>query len=114
MSLVWLGGRGGGGGDLTGPSGPGSGFLSISDKGYAGHPHTIKCRANEITNKEKRGMQARVHHKMSNGWRKTCGILSQVFCHSILRHGDVFWACTVVTQLTIEKGESLFEVEYSD
>jgi hypothetical protein len=51
---------------------------------------------------------------MSNGWQKTCGIISQVFCHGILRNGDVFRACTVVTQLTIKKGELLFEVEYSD
>jgi hypothetical protein len=29
-------------------------------------------------------------------------------------HGDVFWACAVVTQLTIEHGKPLFEVEYTD
>jgi len=29
-------------------------------------------------------------------------------------HGDVFRACTVVTQLTAENGEPLFEVEYED
>ena len=45
---------------------------------------------------------------------KNWGILSQVFRHHIMTHGDVFRACAVVTQLTIENGEPLFEVEYGD
>ena len=61
-------------------------------------------------------MKARVRarHETLNGRLKTWGILSQVFRHSILRHGDVLRACAVVTQLTIEDGEPLFEVEYED
>jgi hypothetical protein len=31
-----------------------------------------------------------------------------------MMHGDVFRACAVVTQLAIQDGESLFEVEYAD
>jgi hypothetical protein len=31
-----------------------------------------------------------------------------------MMHGDVFWACAVVMQLTIQDGEPLFEVEYGD
>jgi hypothetical protein len=31
-----------------------------------------------------------------------------------MQHGNVFRACMVVTQLTIENGELLFEVEYED
>jgi hypothetical protein len=31
-----------------------------------------------------------------------------------MRHGNVFQACAVVTQLTIENDEPLFEVEYKD
>jgi hypothetical protein len=31
-----------------------------------------------------------------------------------MRQGDVFQACAVVTQLTNEKGEPLFEVESKD
>jgi hypothetical protein len=45
---------------------------------------------------------------------KNWGILSQVYRHDIMRHGEVFRACAVVTQLTIENGELLFEVEYKD
>ena len=32
-----------------------------------------------------------------NGWLKSWGILSQVFCHHIMMHGVVFRACVVVT-----------------
>jgi hypothetical protein len=63
-------------------------------------------------------MQGRVRarHETLNGRLKNWGILSQVFCHHIMMHGDVFQACAVVTQpqLTDENGEPLFEVEYKD
>ena len=57
-------------------------------------------------------MQGRVRarHETLNGWLKNWGILSQVFRLHIMMHGDVFRACTVVTQLTVENGEPLFEV----
>ena len=51
---------------------------------------------------------------MLNGQLKTWRILSQVFRHHIAMHGDEFRACTVVTQLTIDNGEPLIEVEYKD
>ncbi len=61
-------------------------------------------------------MQGRVKvcHKTLNGWLKNWGILSQVYHNNIMRHGNVFWACAVVMQLTIKNGEPLFEVEYED
>ena len=63
-------------------------------------------------------MQGRVRacHETLNGQLKTWGILSQVFRHhtTITMHGDVFQVCALVTQLTIENGEPLFEVEYTD
>ncbi len=58
--------------------------------------------------------RVRVRHETLNGRLKNWGILSQVFCHDIWRHGDVFRACAVITQLTIEHGELLFVVEYGD
>jgi hypothetical protein len=65
---------------------------------------------------EKWAMQGRVraHHEMLNGWLKNWGTLSKVYRHNIVRHGKVFRVCAVVTQLTIENGEPLFEVEYKD
>ena len=58
--------------------------------------------------------RARARHEMLNGWLKNWGILSQVFRHHIMTHGDVFRACAVVTQLTIENSEPLFKVKYED
>ena len=57
-------------------------------------------------------MQGRVRgrHKTLNGRLKNWGILSQVFRHHITMHGDVFRVCAVVTQLTVENSEPLFEV----
>jgi hypothetical protein len=40
--------------------------------------------------------------------------LQEVFCHHISLPGNVFQACVVVTQLTVENNEPLFEVEYED
>ncbi len=42
-----------------------------------------------------------------------------VFCksmqhHDIMEHGDVFQAVAVITQISINAGEQLFEVNYSD
>ena len=61
-------------------------------------------------------MQGRVRarHETLNGRLKTWGILSQIFRHNILRHGKVLRACAVLTQLAIEDGKKLFEVEYGD
>jgi hypothetical protein len=87
-----------------------------ADEGYRGHPDKIKCPGNDVNPAENRAMQGRVRarHEMLNGRLKTWGILSQVFRHHITMHGNVFQACAVVTQLTIENGEPLFEVENAD
>ncbi len=58
--------------------------------------------------------KARAHHETFNGWLKNWGILSQVYRHNIMSHGDVFRACGVVTQHTVANGEPLFEVEFED
>ncbi len=87
-----------------------------ADEVYRGHPDKIKYPGNDANPAENRGMQGRVRarHEMLNGRLKNWGILSQVFRHHIMMHGDVFRACAVVTQLTIQDGEPLFEVEYED
>ena len=58
--------------------------------------------------------RARARRETLNGRLKNWRILSQVFRHHIITHGDVFRACAVVTQLTIKNDEPLFEVEYGD
>ncbi len=81
-----------------------------ANEGYRSHPDKIKCPGNDANPAENRGMQGRVRacHKMLNGRLKNWGILSQVFCHNIMRHGDVFRACAVVTQFTVQNGEPHF------
>ena len=83
---------------------------------YAGHPDKVKCPANPCNPPENLAMQGRVHshHETLNGRLKNWGILRQVYCHDILCHGDVFRACAVLTQLAINEGGRLFEVEYGD
>ena len=87
-----------------------------ADEGYRGHPDKIICPGNDANPAENRVMQGRVRarHETLNGRLKNWGILSQVFRHHIMTHGDVFRACAVVTQLTIQDEEPLFEVEYED
>jgi hypothetical protein len=81
-----------------------------ADEGYVEHPDKIKCLVNAVNSAEKLAMQVRVwaRHRRLKSW----GILDQVFEHIIRRHVEVFWACTVLTQLTIVWGEPLFCIEY--
>jgi len=87
-----------------------------ADNGYQGHPDKIKCPKNAYNPPENLGMQGRVRsrHETLNGRLKNWGILQQIFRHDISHHGDVFRACAVITQLMLENGEPLFQVDYSD
>jgi hypothetical protein len=87
-----------------------------ADDGYRGHADKVKCPKNNVNPVENLKMQGRVRARQEtlNGRLKNWGILSQVFRHDIRPPGDVFWACAVITQLTIEHGEPLFVVEYGD
>ena len=78
-----------------------------ADEGYRGHHDKTKCPGNDPHPAENRGMQGRVRtrHETLNGRLKNWGILSQVFRHHIRMHGDVFRACAVVTQLTVDRRE---------
>ena len=43
---------------------------------------------------------------------QTTSILKTIFCHGFLKHSSVFRAIAVITQLSIECGQPLFDVEY--
>ena len=88
-----------------------------ADNGYVGRPLHIKCPKNDCNPAENRVMQgiARSRHETFNGRLKAWGILGNVYRHDIVReHGTVFYACAIITQLSIANGEPLFEVEYGD
>jgi hypothetical protein len=73
-----------------------------ANEGYVGHPNKIKCPQNVGNPAEKWAMQGRVRacRETLNGRLKNWGILSQVYRHYIMRYGEVFRPCAVVTQLT--------------
>ncbi len=87
-----------------------------ADDSYRRHADKVKCPKNNVNPVKNLKMQGRIRASQEsiNGRLKNWGILSQVFHHDIRRHGDDFWVCTVITQLTIEHGEPLFAVEYGD
>ena len=87
-----------------------------ADNGYVGHADKIKCPSNDCNPAVNVAMQARVRsrHETFNARLKFWGILGQTYRHDIMQHGNVFYACAVISQLAIENGEPLFEVEYGD
>lgn len=56
---------------------------------------------------------ARARQETVNKRLKQWGCLSQVFRHDILKHSDVLRAVLVITQIIIDEGEPLFQVNYS-
>ena len=88
-----------------------------ADDGYVGeHPHCIKCPKGFANYKETEFMQQRVRNRQEsvNKRFKLWGILKQSFRHDISLHGDVFRAVAIVTQLSINAGEKLFQCDYRD
>ena len=88
-----------------------------ADDGYIGEaPQKIKCPGCAANPTENLAMQNRVRsrHETLNGRLKNWEILKQVYRHDISEHGDVVRAIAVITQLGVENGEPLFEVDYSD
>jgi hypothetical protein len=87
-----------------------------ADNGYVGRPDKIKCPNIDCNPAENRVMQgiARSRHETLNGRLKALGIPGNVYHHDIREHGTVFYACAIITQLSVTNGEPLFEVEYGD
>jgi hypothetical protein len=87
--------------------------LVEANKGYRSQADKAKCPQNDTNPGEKQVMQqrrVRACHESLNRQLKNWGIPSQVFCHHISWHSNVFWACVVVMQFTIKNSELLFEV----
>jgi hypothetical protein len=87
-----------------------------ANNGYVGHTDKIKCPNNDCNPVKNLGMQcmARSCHETLNRHLKNWGILENVYRHDITVHEMVFYACAVITQLTIVNGKPLFKVEYGD
>jgi len=88
-----------------------------ADDGYIGeHPRHIKCPKGFANQEQTLFMQQRVRNRQEtvNKRFKNWGILKEVYRHAIPKHGDVFRAIVVITQLSITNGEQLFECGYKD
>jgi hypothetical protein len=88
-----------------------------ADDGYVGEaPRYVKC-PKSIGNHEAMAADAafvRRRHETINRRFKQWGILKQVFRGDLSKHGQAFCLCAIVTQLCIENGEPLFQVDYED
>ena len=89
-----------------------------ADDGYVGEaPACIKCPKSFTNDQTKLAMQSRVRsrHETVNKRMKQFNCLKNQFRHhDIEKHSSCFRAVAVLTQLSMEMGEPLFEVEYSD
>jgi hypothetical protein len=88
-----------------------------ADDGYIGeHPRHIKCPKGFANPEVTLLMQQRVRNRQETVNRrfKDWGLLKQVYRHDIPSHGRAFRAIAVITQLSINGGEALFECGYRD
>ena len=60
------------------------------------------------------GYGARSRQETVNRRFKCWGILKKVFRHDIPKHAEVMYAVATITQISIENGEELFQVDYRD
>ena len=88
-----------------------------ADDGYIGEaPQKVKCPGCASNLTENQAMQNRVRsrHESLNGRLKNWEILMSMYRHDIMEDGNVFRAVAVITQISINAGKQLFEVDYSD
>ena len=88
-----------------------------ADAGYEGEDWHIQTPADQHcrTKKEKQmKANARHRHEMVNERLKNFNVLANNFRHELEKHSACFRAVAVITQLNIENGEKLWQVEYYD
>ncbi len=88
-----------------------------ADNGYRGEsPKFVKCPSSIGNHEESEHMSAFVRRRQEtiNKRFKQWGILKHVYRGDFSKHGQVFRVCAIVTQLAIENGEPLFQVDYDD
>ena len=80
-----------------------------ADKGYRGEEHYVNTPP--VVDGEM-AQRVRSRHETVNKRFKQWKCLKDVFQHNLAKHHDMFTAVAVVTQLAMENGEPLFNVEY--
>jgi uncharacterized protein YpmB len=88
-----------------------------ADDGYRGEsPQYVKCPKSIGNHDASEASAAFVRRRQEtiNKRFKQWGIMKQVYRGDISKHGHAFRVCAIVTQLAIENGEPLFQVDYED
>ena len=88
-----------------------------ADSGYkALDPEFCKTPSGLTTSKERKKMQSivRARHETVNKRFKQWAILKFPYRHELKYHGAVFRSIAILTQLAIEKGKKLFEINFYD
>lgn len=85
-----------------------------ADDGYIGSaPQYVKCPGSVANLAHREEMQQRVRnrHETVNRRFKQFRILKEVFRHDPRLHWCVFTAIAVLTQISIENGDELFDID---
>ena len=88
-----------------------------ADDGYIGKaPEFVKCPMMFDDQTATKRMQSIVRqcHETVNKSFKQFGVLKNRYRHDIRKHGDVFRAVAVLTEVALENGEPLFSVDYKE
>jgi hypothetical protein len=88
-----------------------------ADNGYIGEgPQKVKCPGcvSNLTNNQAMQNWVQSRHESLNGRLKNWAILTSLYRHDLMEQGNVFRAIAVIMQISINVGEKLFEVNYSD
>jgi hypothetical protein len=87
-----------------------------ADKGYPDDSTKTRAFGNEPAKNYVRKVVA-ARHEHVNGRFKAWNILKSEFRHMkycMAKHGQAFHAVAVITQISIENGEPLFQIDYDD
>ena len=84
-----------------------------ADKGYRGAPAKVRVPGNAVSKVDLLAKdRARTRHETVNKRFKQWGCLQQVYRHDIEDHYLHFACVAVLTQLSLQSGEPLYNVHY--
>ena len=86
-----------------------------ADDGYLpGDPEFVKTRSGIFHDNHEIRNTVRARHETVNKRMKQFGALSSKFRHGMDKHGIVFDAIAVLTQISFNRGETLFQINEDD
>ena len=83
-----------------------------ADDGYeAGYPEFVKTKSGIFHGNHDIRNRVRARHETVNKRLKQFSALSSIFRHGVTKHAVVFDSVTVLTQISFNRGEKLFQTE---